>query len=136
MSRSVIEFPLRNFQVETVDESIPWYFFVDKKSGLAASFNLEPTRKCYNSESCRDYLADNKIPKSDDLVTWYKSQVGQVYLFEWMMGPVKGFDLRQHHMHANYMIDGVWIDVHLSKVLYKEKDRDIFLDFVRSIEIK
>ena len=134
VGQSVIEFPLKEFQVIKEDKRRPFYMFKDEKNGLIVSFNLVPARNCNSSESCRDYLSEVKMPKSDRLETWYRSQDGQVYLFEYMMRPVGGHYLRQHHMHASYVKDGVWVDVHLSKAQYEEKDRDIFLEFVRSIK--
>jgi hypothetical protein len=44
-------------------------------------------------------------------------------------------NLRQQHMNAHFVKEGVWIDVHLSKVGYREADRELFLNFVRSIRI-
>lgn len=34
-----------------------------------------------------------------------------------------------------YVRDGVWIDVHLSKVRYQEADPELFLKFLRSIRV-
>jgi hypothetical protein len=34
-----------------------------------------------------------------------------------------------------YVRDGVWIDVHLSKVRYQEADRELFLSSLRSIRV-
>jgi hypothetical protein len=137
IGKSLVEFPLGGLRVTKEDKTLPWYFLSDSKSGLNVSFNFDHRKVCDSSESCRDYLANVKVPKTERLDTWRTSQPGEAYLFEHMLGPVQGgFDLRQYHMHANYFRDGVWLDVHLSKVRYEEKDRDIFLEFVKSIEIK
>jgi hypothetical protein len=136
VGQSVIEFPLKNFRIVREDKKNHAYLLNDEKSGLIVSFNFVPARYCYSSEDCRDYLSEVKMPKSDKLTTWRRSQDGEVYLFEYMLAPGGRDYLRQHHMHASYVRDGVWIDVHLSKAQYEEKDRDTFLDFIRSIKVR
>jgi hypothetical protein len=139
VGKQVVEFPIGTLQLDTKDSNLPWYFLSDKTSGLNVSFNFDRRRICNSGESCRDYLANVKMPKNDDLDTWRASQLGDAYLFEWMVGPTRslgGFHIRHHHMHANYYIDGTWVDVHLSKVYYEEKDRDVFIDFVKSIKFR
>ena len=133
---SVIEFPLKSFQVEKEDKTQPWYSLSDKMSGLIVSFNFEPATRCFDSKSCRDYFVKARWPASKSFRTWRTSQVGEVYLLELMFGPIGGDDLQQHHMFAHFVKDGVWVDVHLSKANYEETDRDLFLDFIRSIDIK
>jgi hypothetical protein len=67
---------------------------------------------------------------------WRSSKVGDVYASENLDAPVNGLDLGQQHMNAHIVRDGVWIDVHLSKVRYQEGDRELFLNFVRSIRVR
>jgi hypothetical protein len=37
-------------------------------------------------------------------------------------------------MHAYFVKEGYWIDVHLSKVAYQDVDRDGFVELIRGIE--
>lgn len=134
-SASVIEFPADGFRVNQADNARPYYYLSNDKSHLNVSFNFEPAKKCATSLECRDYLLE-KLRAASFKRNWSTSKVGQVYVSENMDGPINGLFLRQQHMNAHYVIDGVWVDVHMSKVDYREADRQIFVDFLRSIRIK
>ena len=136
MEKWVIQFPARGFEVQTADHSKPYYFFTNDKSGLAVSFNFDEARRCKDSESCRDYLADRQKATLSYKKNWRMTKIGDVYVSENMNGPIEGMDLRQQHMNAHYVKGWIWIDVHLSKVNYRNSDRQLFVDFVRSIQIR
>jgi hypothetical protein len=136
--QSTIVFPLSSFLVKEADPKTPYYFFVDENSHLSVSFNFEPAIKCNNSEDCRDYF-DSKLKRLyPQRIGWTNSEVDGVYISENidMSEPVKGMSLRQKHINAHYVRDGIWIDMHLSKPLYDEKDRELFLKFIRSVTIE
>ena len=132
---SVIEFPAEGFRVNQADDGRPYYFLSNDNTRLNVSFNFEPATRCTSSKDCRDYMLE-KLRTISFKKNWSTSKVGQVYLSENMDGPINGLFLRQQHMNAHYVVDGVWIDVHMSKVDYRESDRKIFVDFLRSIRIK
>ncbi len=123
------------FKVKEADSSRPWYFLINEKTGVNVSFNFERAKDCNSSQSCRDYFGTKRLGLGHDpnKKNWRMSQVGDVFVSEYMAGPVSGIDLRQQHMNAHYVKQGVWIDVHLSKVRYQEIDRQLFVDFVQSI---
>jgi hypothetical protein len=133
-SASTIAFPADGFRVETADDARPYYFLKDEKTGLNVSFNFEPVRKCKTSEECRDYLVA-KLRTVSFKKDWSVSKIDQTPVSEHLDGPVEGLNLRQHHLNAHYIIDGVWIDMHLSKVNYRPADHELFASFVRSIRI-
>ena len=132
----VLEFPAEGFKIQQADDYRPYYFLTNGKTGLNVSFNFEPAAKCTTSEACRDYFAGRMKGAYPNKTNWRSSKVGDVYASENIDGPVNGFDLRQQHMNAHIVRDGVWIDVHLSKVRYQEADRELFLRFVRSIRVR
>lgn len=133
-STSTIAFPADGFQVDIADDGRPYYFLKNKTTGLNVSFNFEPVSKCKTSEECRDYLVATLRTVSFKK-DWSVSKIDQTPVSEHMDGPVDGLNLRQHHLNAHYIIDGVWIDMHLSKVNYRPADRELFASFVRSIRI-
>lgn len=47
-----------------------------------------------------------------------------------------GLDLKQQHWNAHIVRKGIWLDVHLSKANYQEADRELFINFLRSIVIR
>lgn len=131
-----LEFPADGLKVEQADDSRPYYFLADGRTGLNVSFNFEPATECRNSEACRDYFVRKLKAGYPTKKNWRSSRAGDVFISENMDGPVGGFDLKQQHMNAHFVKEGVWIDVHLSKVQYREADRALFLNFVRSIHFR
>lgn len=111
--------------------------FKDTKNGLNVSFNFEPATKCNSSEQCRDYFAA-KLKKLYPAKTgWNIGHIDDVFISEDMeMFLFKGKNLKIHNMNAHFVKDDVWIDVHLSKVDYEEKDRQLFIDFIRSVAVR
>lgn len=131
----LLEFPLEEFELVQQDDFRPYYYLTNSKTGLNASFNFDRTTKCNSGESCRDYFVDKvKTGYSSSKINWRTSQLGGVFVAENMDGPVSGINLKQQHMNAHFVKEGVWIDVHLSKVHYQESDRKLFVNFVRSIQ--
>ena len=133
-SASTIAFPADGFRVDQADDARPYYFLTNKKTGLNVSFNFEPVMKCKTSEECRDYIVARLRPVSFKK-DWSVSKIGDVPVSEHLDGPINGLNLRQHHLNAHYIVDGVWIDMHLSKVAYRDADHDLFVNFVRSIRV-
>jgi hypothetical protein len=132
----VLEFPSEGFKVEMADNSRPYYYVTNAKIGLNLSFNFEPARNCTTSESCRDYFANKLKSSYPNKKDWQTSRIGDVFVSENMDGPVDGFNLRQQHMNAHFVKDGVWIDVHMSKVNYRQTDRELFVNQVRAIRFR
>jgi len=131
-----LEFPAAGFKIAQADDYRPYYFLTNDKTRLNVSFNFEPAAKCSTSEACRDHFAGRMKGAYPNKTNWRSSKVGDVYASENLDGPVNGLDLKQQHMNAHIVRDGVWIDVHLSKVRYQEADRELFLNFVRSIRVR
>jgi hypothetical protein len=132
----VLEFPGNGFKVQQADDHRPYYFLSNEKTKLNVSFNFEPATKCKTSEACRDYFAEKLKSAFPNKKNWRSFKVGEVYASENLDGPVSGYDLRQQHVNAHIVREGVWIDVHLSKVRYQEADRELFLSFIRSIRVR
>jgi hypothetical protein len=132
----ILEFPADGFKLEVADNRRPYYFLTNSKTRLNVSFSFEPATRCKTSESCRDYFADKLKAHYPTKKNWRSSKVGEVHASENLDAPVNGLDLRQQHMNAHIVQEGVWIDVHLSKVHYRETEREIFLSFVRSIRVR
>ncbi|HEY6093658.1 MAG TPA: hypothetical protein VIU93_01775 [Gallionellaceae bacterium] len=131
-----MEFPSEGFKLEQADNSRPYYFLTNGRTGLSVSFNFEHATKCNDSESCRDYFSEKLKAGFPGKKNWRSSRIGDVYVSENMDGPVSGFNLKQQHMNAHFVKEGVWVDMHISKVNYREADRELFLDFVRSVRFR
>lgn len=131
----VILFPSEGFKIEVADEARPYYYLTNDQSRLNVSFNFEPARACNTSASCRDMFAHRLKRLYPKRTNWRMSQIGDVYVSEGMDERFGDIDLRQHHMNAHFVRNGVWVDVHLSKVKYRESERRLFVDFVESIKL-
>ena len=137
IGNQIINFPAKDFKLKTADDSRPYYFLTNSKTGLNVSFNFERATSCNDSKSCRDYFA-NKLKAANfmDKKNWRMFQVGKVSVSENMDGPVGGLDLKMQHMNAHYVTDGVWVDMHMSKVDYEKSDKKLFVNFIKSVKFQ
>ena len=58
-----------------------------------------------------------------------------IALVEYLIEEARGFRVNQKNVNAYLSHDGMWIDVHLSKVGYKESEWGLFEEVLRSIRI-
>lgn len=52
------------------------------------------------------------------------------------MSSSQGVPLQQQHMYAQFVVDGFWVDLHISKTQYKAEEHVLFLDRVKSIKFE
>jgi hypothetical protein len=64
------------------------------------------------------------------------SQIGDVSYFEFLVPSFKGMPLKQQNMYAEFVVDGFWVDLHISKVLYESKDHALFEELVKAIKFE
>lgn len=134
LSDRFIQFPVSDYHVEMEDNSRP-YYMLTSRNGVSVSFNFERVHKCNSSEACRDYLRDRMKSGDPAKEQWSSSQLGDVFISEYTIPSLKGIPIRQHNLNAHYIVDDVWIDMHLSKTQYSDSDRKLFADFVRSVAV-
>ncbi len=136
-NNSIIEFPAEGFKVEEANTSKPYFQLMNNKTKMNVTFDFKRAKKCNDSQSCRDYLAYNMKIAYQSKKNWVASRIGDVFISENMDGPLLGgFNPRQQHMNAHYVKDGLWLDVHLTKLNYQENDRELFVNFIRSIQVR
>lgn len=105
-----------------------------KDTGMIVSFWIEPATKCTNSEACRDMTYDANMPKVDHPVSLAKGQIGEVRFFEYFLPKFKGQEVKQQNFYAEFVADGWWIDMHVSKVGYTSDDHRLFEDLVKAVQ--
>jgi hypothetical protein len=108
----------------------------NEMTGINISFFIEPAIRCKTSSSCRDMVWRANRPTLEDPQNVLKSEIDDVSVFEYFLPAVKGVPVRLHNMYAEFVVDGYWVDLHISKGLYKPDDRRLFEDVVRSITFK
>ena len=132
----VMELSTIGLKKEVADETAH-YYFTNPKLDMTISINFDQRGKCSDAESCRDYFVNTMKVGYPDKTNWRIDRIDDIYISENMDPPIiQGMVIRLQHMNAHYVRNGIWIDVHLSKINYKESDRELFLDFIRSIRFK
>ncbi len=113
-----------------------YFYIVDEKQHINVSFFIEPVGKCKTSKSCRDMVWNAGNSNWENPQNIVSSEIGEVSIFEFMIPSFKGQPVQQQNMYAQFVVDGFWVDLHLSKVLYKAKDRELFERLIKAIRFE
>ncbi len=118
------------------DGSAGYFLLNDEKIGLTLSFFIEPVSKCSDSKSCRDLVLSlgNSHWEKPQNVT--KSEIEGVSYFEFFMPSFRGQAVKQQHMYVEFVVNGFWVDLHISKVLYTAQDHDLFDQVIKSVKFE
>lgn len=116
------------------DEQSAYFMMTSESSKLNVSVFIEPVDKCKTSEECRDYVLSLGNPKWGKFQDLAKSKIKNFSYFEFYRPEADGQPLRVFDMYAEYVDQGYWVDLHISKVLYKkEEDHALFEKVVNAI---
>jgi len=99
---------------------------------LNVSVFIEPVDKCRSSEACRDYVLGLGNPAWGTFQDLAKGKIRDFSYFEFYRPEVKGQPLKMLDMYAEFVAGGYWIDLHISKVLYKKEDHALFEKVINS----
>jgi hypothetical protein len=113
-----------------------YVYLTDEQSLLNVSFFIEPALNCKDSRSCRDMVRDQGNPAWQNARNWKSSQLGDISYFEFLIPSFQGRPINQQNMYAEFVVDGYWVDLHISKVLYKPEDHQLFEDLVKAIKFE
>ena len=132
--------PAANFQVAQQeikpDGSGAYFFLRDKQSHLNVSLFIEPASKCRDSKACRDMVRNAGNPMWENPKNLVSSQMGNVSYFEFLVPSLRGLPLQQQSMYAEFVVDGFWVDLHISKALYKPEDHVLFEELVKAVKFE
>jgi hypothetical protein len=113
------------------------YFLIsDKKNNVIISLFIEPAINCKDSKGCRDMVWKLGNPSWETPQNVNLSEIGDVSFFEFLMPSFRGQSLQQQNMYAEFGVDGFWVDLHISKILYKPQEHQIFERIVTSIKFE
>lgn len=118
------------------DGKYGYFLLNNKKTGITFSLWIEPAVKCRTSEECRDMVYRAGNPMWENLENIVQSKIGDVFYFEFYRPSVQGQPVKMQDMHAQFVVEGYWIDLHISKVLYEKKDHAIFENLVKSAKFE
>jgi hypothetical protein len=111
-----------------------YFLLYPSKDGLNISFYIEPAEQCKSSDDCRDFVLNAGNPAWGKFESLNKARFGQFSYFEFFRPVVMGQPLKMQDMYAQYVDKGYWVDLHISKVLYKKEDKLLFEKLMSSIK--
>ncbi len=130
------EAPVLNRRELTPDGSRGYFMLIDEKAEMFASVYIEPVNKCKTSKECRDMVWKLGNPAWQKPQNVKLSEIGEISILELLVPEYQGRPIRQQNMYAEFVVDGYWVDLHLSKVLYQDKDRALFERMVKSVRFE
>lgn len=113
-----------------------YFMMSNDKTHLNASVFIEPVGKCKTSKECRDMVLNAGNPGWIDPINKVSGEIGNVSFFEFLMPSSHGQSIQQQHMYAEFVENGYWVDLHISKVLYKKEEHALFEDLVKSAKFE
>jgi hypothetical protein len=111
-----------------------YFSMYDEKNKMNISFFIEPAIKCKDSKSCRDMVWKLGNPAWENPKNIIQSEIEGYSYFEFLMPSFQGTPVNQQNMYVQIVKDNFWIDLHLSKVLYKPQERELFERVIKSIK--
>jgi hypothetical protein len=108
----------------------------DNKNLMTVSLFIEPATKCKSSKECRDMVLKAGNPAWENPQDFVLGETGDVSYFEFFMRNFQGAPVQQQHMYAQFVVDGFWVDLHISKTQYKPEQHVLFLDRVKSVKFE
>ena len=121
---------------EKPDGSGAYFFLTSEQSHLNVSFYIEPVSQCKDSKACRDMVKKQGNPAWEKPQNFISSQIGDVSYFEFLVPSFRGMAVKQQNMYAEFVVDGFWVDLHISKILYEPKDHVLFEELVKAIKFE
>jgi hypothetical protein len=118
------------------DGSGVYYSLSDEKNQMMIAFFIEPVRECKDSKACRDMVLKAGNPSWENPQGMVQSEIGEVSYFEFFMPSFQGIPVKQQNMYAEFVKDGYWVDLHISKILYQPQDHELFERVVKSVSFE
>ncbi len=136
----VLTLPADDFQLaerKLRDDGRGAYFYiVDEKQNINLSMYIEPVKDCKDSKSCRDMIWKIGNPNWTNPQNVVQSEIGDISFVEFMVPVFQGELIKQQNMYAEFVVDGFWVDMHISKIFYKPEEHVLFERIVRSVKFE
>lgn len=124
-------FSIKQQQIKP-DGKNAYYYMVNDKIGLNVSLFIEPVNKCKTAKECSEMIWKSGNPGWVNPQNFIRSEIGDASVFEFLIPELQGKPIRQQNLYAQFVRDGYWIDLHVSKVLFQESDRAMIRKVVES----
>ena len=113
-----------------------YFSLIDEKRRINISFFIEPATDCKDSKACRDMVWKLGNPMWENPQNIVQSEIDGVSYFEFLMPSFQGVQLKQQNMYAEFVRDGFWVDLHISKVLYQPEEHKLFERVIKAIKFE
>ena len=124
---------LRDAKIKA-SEASGYFLMIDDRNQVNFSLYIEPVENCKTADSCRDYILAAGNPAWGKYQDLAKGSVGNFSYFEFYRPEVQGQPVKMLDMYAQFVEKGYWIDLHISKVLYKKEDHALFENLIKGIK--
>ena len=135
-----LEFNFKDFKIED-SEILPDFkgrriMATNNRTKVILSVFLTPAQKPLSHKELRDSSWESlkRLPFKREHIKKYET--GQWAILEYIIKEAKGIkDVDQKNVFAYLVKDNIYIDFHLSKVLYTPADENLFKEFIASAKI-
>lgn len=110
-----------------------YFLLYPTKDELNVSLWIEPAAKCKTSVECRDFVLSSGNPRWGAYEKLNKASFGKFDYFEFYRPTVQERPVQMQDMYAQHVNAGYWLDVHISKALYKPEDKVLFEKLLNSM---
>ncbi len=111
-----------------------YFLLYPTRDELNVSLWIEPAAKCKTNIECRDFVLSSGNPRWGAYEKLNKASFGKFDYFEFYRPTVQEKPVQMQDMYAQYVDAGYWLDVHISKVLYKPEDKARFEKLLNSMK--
>jgi len=118
------------------DGSSGYFYLTGEKSRINVSLFIEPATECKDSKACRDMVWKAGNPLWENPQDVVSAEIGEVSYFEFFMPKFRNMPFQQQNMYAEFVVDGFWVDCHISKVSYKPEEHALFEQLVKSVKFE
>jgi hypothetical protein len=115
------------------DEQSAYFMMTNDSTKLNVSVFIEPVGVCKSGEECREHVLGAGNPAWGKFEGLSKGKLKDFSYFEFYRPEVQSRPVKMLDMYAEYVSDGYWVDLHISKALYTKEDHALFEKVINSI---
>ena len=113
-----------------------YFHIADVKALINLSMYIEPVKDCQTSRACRDMVWKMGNPAWVNPQNVKQSEIGDVSVLEFLIPTFQNQPIKQQNLYAEFVVEGFWVDLHISKVLYKPEEHEVFQRIIKSIKFE
>ena len=117
------------------DERSAYFVLASDSTKLNVTVFIEPVLECETADECRERVIKVEIANWGKLENLTRGRLRDFSYFEFSRPQIAGQPANVFDMQAEYVSDGYWVDVHISKVDYTKNEHALFEKVMNSIAI-